>query len=1152
MTSLLPGDPRLVETLAAFSGEAVAPREPLDRPGFFETVGAAFQTHNVIASLLQPQSGVFAPDPDFDPFELERPGESMSPANRPKHLIGYESFAEAFVSARSLRDVQEIKSRIDRELAGRKILAEGGLLAGVASFAAGTLDPLLLIPVGGSIIKGARGVAVLRSAARTAAVAGGLVGAQEAVLHASQVTRTGEETAVAVTGATLLGGALGGALGALTAREARAAAAGLEAGLRAPPRPGTPSNAFTATTGDVLAGRASDPLANGGVTREEFAGILAQKANSTATMKDLAKAVRKPPEVVGAFGVEHAAKYLSPRLQLFMSTDTLTREVADQLIQSPVRLTGVKAFDAETAVRMRRAEARVAMEDVRTLYAQYVTGDPAARVGFANRVFGFRRRLPDRMRWDEFQIEVARAMRGEAGLGRAINVDIHDVPEVQQAARILRDRVINPPRDELIHIGLMPEKVKNFPGYLTRLYNGDRLRQTGPGGREGFVDAIIQYEQELALLAGESFDESVRRISLNRAVDKILEVREGMLHPGDVPLRGPMLERLINVPDAVIEPWLVNNLERIVHYYVRSITGEVELAKRFGLVRARAILESRRASFVRAVRARDDIKAAMKVMRKADAAIAAFGGEKFARVLSRGRRGAARMHIELPSRKTRLNAIRKADTEEEAVKFVEKYETDLIAEFSTGDMPLVLDKVATRWKARVRSASKTDERKARSLLRQQRNDLENIRLARDEVRGMASLPADPTAIGPRLLRGLRLWTYLAIGGKIAASSIPDMALPLANRLLASPRVLGRVTAGLLSDWNSVKLAAEDAKLVVGPSELITNLRSSRMFDIEEDFLPRHRIDKGIETLSRTFSLANMMTVWNTGISYLSAFSVQAFIADAARTLRSGSPIRKSVQLRLEELGLSMQGLERISVQLQAHGGRSDMVPNLARWTDDSTRQLYRAAVYRAFDMDVIKGGVLDRPKLVRRIPGLGEELSKTFFFFMNFGMAATTRMMVRGLQYRDASFLSAFVFSVGIGMMAAWLKWKAGGQSRPPADSVTGWVTLGFRQSGFSGFIFDLDRYMEAASGGKASIGLATGTRMGRYYSPDMIRTAVLGLPMGHMVPSAVETAVGFADLDPEPADVRLLRRLMPLNNHFLTARMIDKLEDEAERRVRR
>lgn len=135
-------------------------------------------------------------DPNFNPFD---------------HISGYEDYALEFNKCDTIGDVNRVKKRIDAE--NRNYSAMSKVPAGINftnNLITGFLDPVNLIPVGGSIAK-AQGF--VSGAIRGAAMSGSINAATEYVLKEMSYNYTDEEYMQNVLIGTVFGGALGGVAG---------------------------------------------------------------------------------------------------------------------------------------------------------------------------------------------------------------------------------------------------------------------------------------------------------------------------------------------------------------------------------------------------------------------------------------------------------------------------------------------------------------------------------------------------------------------------------------------------------------------------------------------------------------------------------------------------------------------------------------------------------------------------------------------------------------------------------------------------------------------------------------------------------------------------------------------------------------------------
>lgn len=196
--------------LAIPQGTIVSPRKDPADWSTSEVFGAAWRTESAIGSWLNGYS------PDT--------GDSIEEGFRPYEQIQgtpYEDHAERFVGVRNSGQLRQMQAQIDREIEDRKMLAESGGLGMVASMAAAMVSPSVLLP-GGQIVRGAKGgISIARSALSTGVAGGTAAALDEAMLHATQQTRTAEDSAWAVGGSVVLSGILGGAAGAVGRYRAR-------------------------------------------------------------------------------------------------------------------------------------------------------------------------------------------------------------------------------------------------------------------------------------------------------------------------------------------------------------------------------------------------------------------------------------------------------------------------------------------------------------------------------------------------------------------------------------------------------------------------------------------------------------------------------------------------------------------------------------------------------------------------------------------------------------------------------------------------------------------------------------------------------------------------------------------------------------------
>lgn len=557
-----------------------APQADDNGPGFIDTIGAAFRLENTVGSamaaggvgsnsLYGPAGGPL-PDPDFDPFA---------------DIDGYEDNARAFTLANSPEEVAAVKSKIDRERQDRATLDAAGGWGYAAAFAAGMLDPLVLVPVGGQI---KAGVSVGRNALRAAGAGAAGATLTEIPLHATQETRTMTESAVAIAGSTFLSGILGGAVGKyLSKAEADALAPRIEKDLTPPPDheidPWTPHES----------------------------SVGARQADNT-TIED--------NTLVGALGLEKRLAFASPIMRTLNSPSNEVKKAAQALAEVPLDLRkNVDGIATPIAVETRVKFHQAALYDAYTVldeqFTKHATGTAGGRLKAAGVAIADKfRKTGRRMPYHDFRAAVGRAMR---------RGDQHEIPEVQEAAEYFRRRVFDPLKQEAIDAGMLPDdvEVETALSYLTRVYDVQRIVADRPEFKGRIVDWLSTKRAEVAATKAQreaDLAAALRRVETagdpeaiakmqakidkmrddlslagledielesiaDEIIDTILRTPDGRVPYQATRLhRGPLKERTFSIPDEDIEDFLLSDIELVAEFYTRTIAPDVELAKAFG------------------------------------------------------------------------------------------------------------------------------------------------------------------------------------------------------------------------------------------------------------------------------------------------------------------------------------------------------------------------------------------------------------------------------------------------------------------------------------------------------------------------------------------------------------------------------------------
>lgn len=563
-------------------------------PDARDVIGAAFRQENLIGALVSRQWGGGEPERDYNPWN---------------DIAGtaYEEHWSRFAGSMNSGNTAALKRQIDMELDDRRTLAASGGWGLVATLGAGIFSPENLLP-GGAIVRGVSTAStVARTALSTASAAAIAAGAAEVGLQGLQETRTLEESAIAIGGSAIIGGALGGALARMfSPSDFTTYARQVDAEMRAPD---------------------NDALARNEAAMRDFVSgqSVGAAARPVMDIDDLGVGGR-----AAQFAAAPVAR-LNPALRIATSPSQAVREVGAGLLENGFYL---KA----------NMEGRTQGPGVESLIKEFTLGRVATATENLNRQFNAFRKAGGQMDRAMFNEAVGRAMRrGDTGIapgareGEFAGLDID--PHITAAAQAWRKEVFDPLKKEAIDAGLLPSDVSVDTAltYFTRLYNTPKLiagegrfKQIVRGWMDGQIRSIEEDAARKANLEAEGkeppdfLSPSDREAYIDDIADQVWRTLTGKMDDGEVPMnvlmksknrRGPLEERTFNIPDELIEEFLESDVEKVGRYYSRVMSADVELTKRFGSANLEDTISNIRQDFGKlrqAVNADENLTAAQK------------------------------------------------------------------------------------------------------------------------------------------------------------------------------------------------------------------------------------------------------------------------------------------------------------------------------------------------------------------------------------------------------------------------------------------------------------------------------------------------------------------------------------------------------------
>lgn len=535
---------------------------------------------------------------------------------------GYESVASIFANATSPEDIEWRRQQFEREQADHRVIQSHGGWGFAASMAAGLTDPIALasmaVPVGG---------ATRLAQAGKLALAGGITTAvQEAGMQSLEVGRTAQESALNIAAGTVLGGVLGSVIRphvparsfermADTAHEELHGEGGetilgpldghqriipeVEVPSTPAPKQGaqepkvSPEERISAAQSKIKAlDEAISQLTpeqqaawekRGGTqgaqekAQAELKAAQAQKdfilppvggemhvnpeAESTAGASAVSTPTLRGESIAqGAQTLSNTIGRVSPGARLMNSPSLESRKLIQEMANLPETLT--KNYEGQASASPIERElwkydgvhnqGMTARGNQYRLYRERIAGE-----GGKPLVRG------------EFNQEISQAMR---------RGDKSQIPEIAEAARQTRAIEFDPLKARAQKAGLLAEDVqaKGADSYLMRQYDTQKIKGNLTDWlqrlKEGFMRQGVDPAEaaDIAHQATRNVMGSERGTMDYKVMDDI------------VPKSGRLKERTLNLPDALLEPYLNNDIDHVAHSYLRSMAPEVEMTERFG------------------------------------------------------------------------------------------------------------------------------------------------------------------------------------------------------------------------------------------------------------------------------------------------------------------------------------------------------------------------------------------------------------------------------------------------------------------------------------------------------------------------------------------------------------------------------------------
>lgn len=972
-------------------------------------VGSVFRQSNMIGSGIEKYNlgqrlKRYEAEPDYDYRNYV-----------PDDLFEYR---DRYVFTTSPGAADEISYQLRKELNDKSNMEGSPVSSFFLDLVVGNLDPSVLLP-GGTIYRNAKkSVGFLKSAAAGSASAAIGAGFQESFLNPTQMTREIDESAYNVMGAALFGSVLGGVGGAFAS--------------------------------GPIGKKAQQDIVN---TLIDGSGLPRDGNLSSAKVKEFDDEYIAQSEGLARMGrfVTKAAGSLTPMTRLMESPFNTAKLFVDNAYEhNMIKNKNTEEFgsqanpiNVESKLKLEFGVIRKALTDYQSVFFKQA----GVESGILKNVQSMVSRQG--LKWGEYDVEVARALRNDG---------VHDNPDVVAGAKILRERIFDPLKDQAIGLGLLPKNVdvKTALAYFTRIYNTQKIKEMPENFRATVIPYLRQKNEELKQFQPviKTFRDRIKKargisnkkIKESKELEKLLKLEKKTKEDLEKIAKLQDSQAKLSAKDAeAIAKSIEKELDNAIPHDLKDSDGQIRNVIDDEQIDAisRQILDN--------VLGRNEAKILNPMLGKFQAGGKAKplnnraflipdelieewtlnSASKVSELYSK----AMIPTIELNKFARRVDSPLKRQAQqdrlmEKAYEIQDRLETmtpeeKAAAQIEIGELYKQAEELSIPTPNQVQGGILLDLKQELDQMKVGKTPEENAKLEKqydkavDDINATFELLQGVYGAGQNVMDSsmakvagnIKTWNYIRMMGFVMLSSLPDVGMHIMRHGPMSfmkegfmPFIKGvageRMNQAFLKDMG---LGIE--------SLLGTRLKS--YIDHESTTESVSVWGKGLDFMSDTFGSVSLMNSWQ---------DMNQFIAgnmSISRTLRSVIEGADKADLeRLNVLGISKESRDIIAEQWKTHGGKKDgsYYINIGDWGLDDPKVAkaydeFRVSIIKEVDSTVVRPGLGDKPLLGNT------QLGQLLFQFKSFMFAATTRVLASGLTRSDANFYMGVVSMLGLGAL---------------------------------------------------------------------------------------------------------------------------------------
>ena len=430
--------------------------------------------------------------------------------------------------------------------------------------------------------------------------------------------------------------------------------------------------------------------------------------------------------------------------------------------------------------------------------------------------------------------------------------------------------------------------------------------------------------------------------------------------------------------------------------------------------------------------------------------------------------------------------------------------------------------VAAEYKQKFLKAKNNAEKQA--LIKERDEILMYMESVRDLFKGTYGVSTNPSGFYSVGIKNLKLFNAMtSLQGGLA--SIVDLGRSVffngfSRSLKQTFESFNTKTSKYIYD-----MSKKEGRMSGELFEMQMNTRAMAFNDIDSLYNTGSRIEAGMRKMTGAFFLINLMTPWNQMIKTHQTMLIASRIIEECDNFVKGT-ITKQQRTKLAQAGIDETDAKNIIKQYYNYGDgvgsstnsaglKEVRLPKSFDWQNRGVAERFNLAVQNDLNIAIIT------PKLGDTPLWMSTQMGGLLAQFKKFSMGMTQRMLIRGLQEKDANFFGNIVMMVALGTLVDRMRAKAFNQdydSKPIREKIYD----GFERSGVGGIFMDVSNIVHRTAtqdmGGKLS--------------------AVLG-PTG----SQLDKIYNIISSDDNSVEAQNVRRLLPYQNIWYLDSLFDRFE---------